>query len=410
LIKGCAINSNITGGNVLVLGQVVTSRTETVEDYFKDRCYKLAIVGLAGIRQRYGGRCTFYKDEKQVNNFRLPALYVKANSPLEHLFTVAYYFFQSILIILSALRLKTRFNFVIGISAFYTFMGIILKRLKIVNQVIYYCLDYYPSKSIMNKLTIELDKFCYENSDIVWNLSSQIAKARINTLEKNLKPQKEIIVPLTHSSKLLTLKPLNEIDRWSIAFIGTIEKMQGLQLLVEAMPEILAHSSKIHVKIIGDGPYAHELKNLVKETNLDDHFTFYGFVTRNSEVIETISNCAIGVAPFIPVPENNAITADPGKIKFYASLGLPVIVTKIPSGLLIEKEGAGIAVDYEPNALANAVIKLLQDDQTLEKYRKNANLFAQSYTSERVFGRALEITLKHFQNKHNWHEEPHIRT
>jgi glycosyltransferase involved in cell wall biosynthesis len=116
-------------------------------------------------------------------------------------------------------------------------------------------------------------------------------------------------------------------------------------------------------------------------------------------VIDIVSRCAIGVAPFIPVPENNAITADPGKIKFYTFLSLPVIVTKIPSGLIVAKSGAGIAIDYDPHELASAVVKLLSDDQLLAKYRHNANLFAQSYTSEHVFPEAFKATLRSFNKR-----------
>jgi glycosyltransferase involved in cell wall biosynthesis len=177
-----------------------------------------------------------------------------------------------------------------------------------------------------------------------------------------------------------------------------LDRLQGLQLLIEAMPEILKHLPNVIVKVIGDGPYAGELKRLVKESGLDKHFIFYGFIKDESKAMDILSKCAIGVAPFIPIPENNASTADPGKIKFYTFLGLPVITTKIPSGLLIDEKEAGIAIEYDPHEFANTVIKLLQDDRTLIKYRQNANLFAQSYTSERVFNSALKTTLKHFRN------------
>ena len=132
----------------------------------------------------------------------------------------------------------------------------------------------------------------------------------------------------------------------------------------------------------------------MKEAGLDDHFIFYGFVRRDSDVVDIVSRCAVGVAPFIPVPENNAMTADPGKIKLYAFLGLPVIVTKIPSGLLIDREEAGIAIDYDPHEFAKAVIRLLRDDQTLAKCRQNAISFAKHYTSERVFNDAIKTTLQ----------------
>jgi glycosyltransferase involved in cell wall biosynthesis len=251
----------------------------------------------------------------------------------------------------------------------------------------------------MNRLFRALDKFCYENSDVVWNLSTAISETRHNRLGGNLKDQKNIIVPLTYSSKLLTFRPLEEIERQSIAFIGTLEKLQGLQLLIKAMPEVLTYLPNVIVKVIGDGPYAKELKELVSDSGLNEHFHFYGFVKKESDVIDVVSRCAVGVAPFIPVPENNALTADPGKPKFYAFCGLPIVITKIPSGLLIDKEGAGIAIEYDPHELANAVIRLLQDARLLARYRRNANRFAQSYTSERIFRDAFKTTLRCFQEQ-----------
>jgi glycosyltransferase involved in cell wall biosynthesis len=285
-----------------------------------------------------------------------------------------------------------------GISTFYALTGIFLKRLGFVKRTVYYSIDYYPAHSLMNQLFRKVDRVCAENSDMVWNLSPAISKARHGNNGRHSKRSMEILVPLTYSSKLLTFRPFSEIEKWSIAFVGTIVRSQGLQLLIEAMPEILKHLPNVTVNVIGDGPYASELKRLVKESGLGKHFIFYGFIKDELKVIDILSRCSIGVAPFIPVPENNAMTADPGKPKFYTFLGLPVVITKIPSGILINEKEAGIAINYDPREFANAVIKLLEDDQTLAKYRQNANLFAQSFTSERVFGIALKTTLKHFQN------------
>lgn len=393
---GGIIIFNLKNADILVLGQVMTSRTEIIEDYLKDRCHKLAKIGLAGIHQRVWGRYVLYEKGRIMSVSALPSLYgkVPGHGPLVFL----HYFLHSLLVMLSMLRFRMRFHFAIGISSFNAFLCILLKRLGLVDHVIYYSID-YPFQTCMTSVLFRwLDGFCAKNSDVVWDLSTAISRARDINMKSGQKAPMKTIAPLTYSSKLLTIRPLSEIERWTIAFVGTLNELQGLQLLIEAMPEILRCLPYTLVRIIGDGPYAGKLKRMVNESGLNKHFVFYGFVRKDSDMIDIISRCAIGVAPFVPTPENNALTADPGKPKLYTFLGLPVIITKIPSGLLIDSKGAGIAIDYTPHELANAVIKLLQHDQTLIKYRQNANLFAQSYTSERVFSTALKTTLKHIKN------------
>ena len=383
--------------DVLVVGQVLTSRTETIAEYFKYKSHRLAVIGLAGIRQRSAVEFSLHENGVLMNFHSFLGTIVGGSLWYHQLLIAAHYLLQFFFAFYSIARLRMRFHFVIGISTFGATIGILLKQMRFVEHTVYYSIDYPLQRHPLSILYRVLDRFCAENSDVVWNLSPAISRAR-RANNNDLKIPAEIIAPLTYSSKLLILKPLDKIERWTIAFVGTLDRLQGLQLLIEAMPEILKHLPNVIVKVIGDGPYAGELKRLVKESGLDEHFVFHGFLRKDSDMINIISRCAIGVAPFIPTPENNALTADPGKPKLYTFLGLPVIITKIPSGLLIDRKGAGIAIDYTSHEFANAVIKLLQDDQTLIEYRQNANLFAQSYTSERIFTSVLKTTLKHFRN------------
>jgi glycosyltransferase involved in cell wall biosynthesis len=290
------------------------------------------------------------------------------------------------------LRIKIRFQVVIGISTFYAFMGLILNKIGFVDNAIYHCIDYYPSRSFLTSIFRKMDKYLVERSRVTWDLSQSITLARRRSTRK-MKNSVCLHVPLTYSSKLLTFRPLHEIGRWSIAFVGTLEKLQGVQLLVEAMPDILRELPKVTVRVVGDGPFAVELRRLVSRAKLDDHFVFYGFVEDDAKVVDIISRCAIGVALFVPVPENNAMTADPGKPKFYTFMGLPVVTTKIPSGLLLEREGAGLAIKYDPHECAQAVIKLLRDDGTLTLYRRKANTFAARYTSDRILPEVVSSSL-----------------
>ncbi len=308
-------------------------------------------------------------------------------------FVLTHYGGQLALVILILLRFRTRFTLAIGVSTFYATTALILKRLGKVKHVVYYRIDYYPGRSFMNTLFRVLDRICYRDSDSVWSLSERISNIRVPGLLTSPMTKPVMIVPLTYDGSLLRLRPVNEIDRLSIVFVGTLEKLQGLQLLVRAMPLILRKFPKAHVKIIGDGPYGNELKNLVASSGLSENFTFFGFLKRDAEVTDIVSRSAVGVAPFVPTPDNNAMTADPGKLKLYMFLGLPVVVTKIPSGMLIDSRRAGIAIDYDAGALAEAITRLLSDDAVFEEFRSNAHNLATEFTSERVFSKALETTI-----------------
>lgn len=303
------------------------------------------------------------------------------------------------MILLSLLRLRKRFDIVICISTFYALVGILLKRFKLARNVIYYCLDYPPQQAFIPSVVRRMDKYCVISCDVTWNLTPEITKARYNGSPSNLKTTKELYVPLTYSSRLLTLRPLNEIERYTIVFIGTLDKLQGVQLLVEAMPAIVQTIPEVKVRIIGDGPYRFELHKLITDYGLKDYFTLHGFIRDDSEVLDIISRCAVGIAPYIPVKENNALNADPGKVKLYTFCGLPVIITKIPSGLRISEKNAGIAIDYKAEELANAIFTILSDDETLGAYRNNASKFARSYTSERIFEKAFEKSIEIINRK-----------
>jgi len=369
-----------------------------VEEYLRNRCHKLAKIGLAGIHHRLWGQCVLYEKGNIVKVLSLPSLYgkVPGHGPL----IFSHYLLQTFLVILSNLRLRTRFHFVIGISSFNAFLSILLRRLGFVDYVIYYGIDYPFQRCMTSVLFRWLDEFSAKNSDVIWDLSPTISRARDVNMKSDQKALTKMIVPLTYASRILTLLSLNEIERWTMAFIGTLNELQGLQLLIEAMPEIVRHMPNVLVRVIGDGPYADKLKKMVNKLGLNKHFVFYGFIEKDCDVINIISRCAIGVALYVPTPENNALAADPGKIKFYTFLGLPVIATKTPSGLLIARSGAGITIEYDSNELASAVVKLLSDTQLLTTYRQNANSFAQSYTSERVFPEIFNTTLQSLDRKY----------
>ena len=100
-----------------------------------------------------------------------------------------------------------------------------------------------------------------------------------------------------------------------------------------------------------------------------------------------LSNAAIGLAPFnLNILDDKVKNADPGKIKDYTSVGLPVITTKaIYTWQEVEKAKAGVIIDYSEDEFVKAVIKLLKDRNLLLQYRKNALEYSKQFDWERIF-------------------------
>lgn len=57
-------------------------------------------------------------------------------------------------------------------------------------------------------------------------------------------------------------------------FVGRLSKVKGIQDIIEVLPRLQGSWS---LDVLGDGPIMEELKNRVKDLDLEDRVTFYGF-------------------------------------------------------------------------------------------------------------------------------------
>ncbi len=66
-------------------------------------------------------------------------------------------------------------------------------------------------------------------------------------------------------------------DKLLIGIFGILRPFKGHDVLLRAMPEILAAVSTAHLLIVGDGPLRDALEGLATELRLHEHVTFTGF-------------------------------------------------------------------------------------------------------------------------------------
>lgn len=403
------MSPNLENLSVLLSGQLITSRTETIEEYLKPRVKTLGVIGLTGVYAAENvSRCSLYEKGMLKQEFSLASILIKKRNILSQLLLVPAFILYFISITKASYKFKVKFDIFLGVACFSTFVGVFLKKMGKIRHLIYYCIDYYPypKRFCFNTLVVwafrKIDKFCVKNSDIVWHIAKRIPEARRDFEGVKENSYNQTLVPLCYNSAMMRRVAFEDIERWTIGFVGTLSENQGLQLLIKSMPRILQQLPEVKVKIIGRGPYVQELRKLVEQAKLEDVFDFLGFIKDDNKVLDILSHCAIGIAPWTSSSEDNIQFADPGKPKLYAFCSLPIIITNGAISIAdeIKNKKAGLSINYEEHELAQAVVSLLKDENNLKIFRRNALEFANSYTSENIFEGALRDSLVLMRGNH----------
>jgi len=263
----------------------------------------------------------------------------------------------------------------VGLDNLNAFTGILLRKLGRVEAVAYYVIDHTPRRfanPLLNWLYGAFDRLCCRHADYLWVLGDRMREAK---LERGADPRRTLIVPIG-----VDLKALGRVGAApkgpSLVLLSYLSKVKGVQLALEAWPQVLRAVPKARLTIIGGGPYAAELKALAKSLGLGRSVRFTGRVDDHSKVLRSLKGYRAGLAPYLPDAENYAHWADPAKPKEYLAAGVPVIITRVPQiAQAIAQGPMGLAVDYEKDALAAACIKLLKDGAFHARCRRNALAF-----------------------------------
>lgn len=274
--------------------------------------------------------------------------------------------------------------------------GLWLRRRGLARTVVLYTIDYVPSRfsnPLLNRTYHGVDRYAAHHADVVWNTASGIVEARRERdLGHRLAPH--LVVPIGAYTRRIAAEAELHQRRRTIVYLGHLLEKQGVQVVVEAMPEVLSEFPDARLLVIGDGPYRGRLESLTRDLGVEENVEFAGFMDDESAIERRLLECEVGVAPYVPGLDNYSRFQDlAGKIVTYLACGLPAITTNVPreAGRL-EAAGAGHVVDYNPASFAKAIIGYLSDQASLSKARLAAIDFARAYDWDEIFDRALAET------------------
>jgi glycosyltransferase involved in cell wall biosynthesis len=282
-----------------------------------------------------------------------------------------------------------RFDLCIGIDNLNAFCAIILRRLGLVSNVVFYVIDYTPRRfrnSVKNASYHWLDRLCLRHAGQVWNLSDRMAELR---LSQGVDNQRNLVVPVGVDLGKVKLALPGDINRNRLVFVSHLTRSKGGELLISAMKDLQERGIEAKLDIIGTGPFEQDLRELVAGANLGDRIEFLGLM-HHDKLLRYLSMYGIAVAPYMEDPDSITYLADPTKPKEYLACGLPVIITRVPwIAREIERKEMGIAIKYDKQELVDAIVRLLQDEKFYLRCRTNAEAFSAGLSWESVFTSAF---------------------
>ncbi len=192
-----------------------------------------------------------------------------------------------------------------------------------------------------------------------------------------------------HFGHIPRWRGLRDDSTIKIAYPGHIITLRGYEKLPEAA-QILNTNDEVEFEflIIGDGALLPELRRMVRERDLENHFTFTGHVSFE-KVQQLIVECDIAIALYEDTWNNNSCLSN--KIFEYMMVGIPFIFTNLIQSLpLLEMVGAyTLENPVSGGDIANAILSLHSNTDRMDKISKTglrlvASRFNWAKESERL--------------------------
>lgn len=282
-----------------------------------------------------------------------------------------------------------RIDIYFTVNAFIAWIGNLLRGTGIVEKTVFWVWDYYPP--IHENKIIMLMRYIYWQFDKVSSYSDKVAFVNHRLLNLRIDLgiySQKVSHPIIPIATDYFPKPERRDAKDVVfGFIGVLKKIQGPGIIFDHSKELLKGFKSFKYEVIGSGPDENYLKIMAKRSKTKT--TFYGYL-EGETFNQILKNCTIGIAMYVPDPTDVSYYGDPGKIKRYISLGLPVICTDaLEFSKEIEKENAGIIVDYDDADAFVAATKKIMARYSF--YSNNAYKLSQKYYYKKIYPEMFDL-------------------
>lgn len=199
------------------------------------------------------------------------------------------------------------------------------------------------------------------------------------------------VVLVPNGVNLTTLRPLPPADQFRcrhlpvgaspvVLYLGRLDGKKGLDVLIPAFARVLNSCPHACLVLVGGGSppgFEHEIQRLAESWRISPRLVLTGWLTGEAKL------AALAAAEIFVLPSRSESFAT---AMFEAmGCGLPVVMSKgVDLWPEIEAAGAGLAVELEAGALADAIVTLAQDPVRRRAMSAGGMELAARYSWERT--------------------------
>ncbi len=270
--------------------------------------------------------------------------------------------------------------------------GIFLRWIGLVRRVTFVVMDYWPRKytsPMWSRIYRRIYGWCSTHADVVVDVAPTIEAARVRDGIR-VQPERRLTIPHVIDPAAVGWLPREQLESNSLIWTGAVTPECGFDLVIDAVEHLLRHIPAITVHITSYAPFPDHLWRRIQEKGLEGHFRLLGYIKDETEFSRTVRRFRVGLAPYLPRPDTVKRFAGVARPWTYIANGVPPVMTRVPfDAEEIERSGAGIIIDYQSEALADAVRRLLTDDELHERCRRQGRELLQTRAPQPVFAAML---------------------
>lgn len=184
-----------------------------------------------------------------------------------------------------------------------------------------------------------------------------------------------------------------------ILYAGTFEPYQGLDLLIESSRAVISKNKNVTFVLVGGNPAQVEhYQQIVNKQHLGGYFIFTG------QVVPDMVPKFLDIADILVTPRiegNNT----PLKIYSYLRSGKPIVATKHITHTQVLSDDVAVLTECNAEALANGLMKVLEDDQLSRLLSKKARELAEEKYSYEVYVQKTRSIYNYLEQKKKLVEE-----
>lgn len=264
-----------------------------------------------------------------------------------------YYFLWYVNYLSIILRYFTKKEKIIVISWHpISFFGMFFQKMMRHIDFVFWNGDYFPPVKLSLVLYEKLKK--HYNSKVKYAIyQSDLINEKMNDSVLHTRFRKTLpwgIIPKN-------IKRAPNPQKFTLLFVGVVRESQGLEFLFE----FLKNHREYSLKVLGVcTPELYKKYNtIIKKNKIKDQIYFPNRFVSDKELEEESKTCQVGIAVYDMDWRNATYYTDPGKVKTYASLGLPIIMTDVSSVVpYIKKFGCGRVIKKKYHELEDALLDM----------------------------------------------------